>query len=256
MSGTSGNEEEMAEEAEGEAGRGLWWGDTLSSPGFPAQLWHRSWDHGLSGAAHVSTGEGGVGGSCLSPQSHAKVMASCSTKHSWRFGGLWLSHLQGLPWITALLPGLSGGCLFWEGCTVRELCYQPASAMAAGCRGGPGGAQGGCQQPPWPGHSSASASRLHIKSLPGAGGCPGGFSSPWRRASPLVSNSHQRPLFAAPTSPGPGNLMHCWKPCFVVLSPKWGGLCMLGRVRCYLPLQALEELSTGSKRFSFPSTLP
>lgn len=41
MSGTSGNEEEMAEEAEGEAGGGLWQGEALSSPGFAVRLWQR-----------------------------------------------------------------------------------------------------------------------------------------------------------------------------------------------------------------------
>lgn len=41
VSGTSGNEEEMAEEAEGEASRGLSWGAALSSPAFAARAQQR-----------------------------------------------------------------------------------------------------------------------------------------------------------------------------------------------------------------------
>lgn len=87
VSGTSGNEEEMAEEAEGEAGEGcgreraqLCW---LCCP-----------------VANVSTHKGSV-----TPKSHPGDGVS---QHSWHFGCLWISGLQGVPWITALLPCLSG----------------------------------------------------------------------------------------------------------------------------------------------------
>lgn len=49
VSGTSGNEEEMAEEAEGEAAGGLRWGDALSSPGFAVQLQQRHRTQPLQG---------------------------------------------------------------------------------------------------------------------------------------------------------------------------------------------------------------
>lgn len=52
MSGTSGNEEEMAEEAEGEAGT---WQGTCSAPLALLLGCGRGTVHGLSGAARVST---------------------------------------------------------------------------------------------------------------------------------------------------------------------------------------------------------
>lgn len=142
--------------------------------------------HGLSGAANVST----CRGSCLSPQSHTEVMASCSTSCSWHFGCLWISCLRGVPWITALLLCLSGGMfILGRSCNAGAL-LPAASAVAAKHLRGSRGAWGGLQEPLWPRGSSAPTLRLHIKGLPGTWSGPSGFSLSRRRASPLVSSFH------------------------------------------------------------------
>lgn len=107
---------------------------------------------------------------------------------------------------------------------MRELCYQPASAVAAGHPRGSQGAQGGCQQPLWPKGSLAATLRLRIKGSPGTWGGPSGFFSPWRRANPLVSDFHQHALPRAPSLPGPGTLVCSYKSHFMVFSPEVGSL--------------------------------
>lgn len=74
-------------------------GNGLSSSGFAAQSQQRHRTQPLR-AAHVSTHKGSV-----TPKSHQGDGVS---QHSWHFGCLWISRLQGVPWITALLPCLSG----------------------------------------------------------------------------------------------------------------------------------------------------
>lgn len=101
VSGTSGNEEEMAEEAEGEAGGGC--GRECAQP---------CWLCCPVAAEAPCTASPGPQMSALtrglSPQSHTEVTVSHSTRHSWHFGCLWISRLQGVSWITALLLCLDG----------------------------------------------------------------------------------------------------------------------------------------------------
>lgn len=84
MSGTSGNEEEMAEEAEGEAGGGLRRGGCAQL----SQLCCTVAAEALCTASPGLQKSALAGGSRLSPQSHTEVTVSHSTRRLWPFGCL------------------------------------------------------------------------------------------------------------------------------------------------------------------------
>lgn len=67
-------------------------GIVLSSAGFAARSQHTVQMSALTRGS-------------VTPKSHRGDAVS---QHSWHFGCLWISRLQGVPWITALLPCLSG----------------------------------------------------------------------------------------------------------------------------------------------------
>lgn len=218
MSGTSGNEEEMAEEAEGEAGGGAAARGTRSA--IPALLHGHGGGtaHGLSRAADVSAGGGG---SYLSPHRHHRgdgipqreVLVAFCVPLGFTLARSALDHCP---------PPVSVWRDVYFG-KVVQCGSSVTSSLRRGCQL-PAGVPGGTGR-----LTAASVAQgllgPHIKAAcKGTWSGPSSFSSPWRRASPLVSNFHQRVLPRAPHLPGPGILMCSCKPRFMVFSPKGGSL--------------------------------